>query len=404
MTIELGGIVVGAGLLGAVLYTHLMLRRAVARRREQPVPGRAQYPSVTVIRPVRGLDEGAAENFAAALATGYPGEVETLFVFDEETDPALPVARAAIEAHRSGGHPGTARVIFVGTPPPGRTGKLNAMIRALEEARGELVAFGDSDTRPDREVLRVLADTLLSDERIGCTFAPVVVENPLRTAGAVGYATLLNGLYGPAVALTAGEQGSMPFIMGQLMLFRREALAGIGGLESVSGQLVDDMYIGTRVVQAGYRNVVTRHPLQIVDERMTLAEFLRTYRRWIIFSRSGLPFWSFNWPAWLRGIEFWLGLGLGFAAVVTGHPWAGAVLYAAALALGASIMRLHRAVGGAPIRLRHAWVPYALLLAAPFIYVATLLWPEVKWRGRRYGLDTHARLGPRGPATGGAAG
>ena len=30
-------------------------------------------------------------------------------------------------------------------------------------------------------------------------------------------------------------------------------------------------------------------PVRIIDWGMSLAEFVRTYRRWIVFSRSGIP-------------------------------------------------------------------------------------------------------------------
>ena len=47
--------------------------------------------------------------------------------------------------------------------------------------------------------------------------------------------------------------GELPFIMGQLMVFRRPALRAIGGVACAEGQLVDDMYIGKRVHEAGFR-------------------------------------------------------------------------------------------------------------------------------------------------------
>src|SRR5882757_1336475 len=84
---------VGFGVLAAVLVWHKKLSAAITPRRQLRAV-RRHHPSVTVIRPVRGKDVGAAENFAAALDTGYPGEVETLFIFDDYNDPGLPVARS----------------------------------------------------------------------------------------------------------------------------------------------------------------------------------------------------------------------------------------------------------------------------------------------------------------------
>src|SRR5438874_397909 len=62
---------------------------AEARRERERL---SQFPSISVIRPVRGADVGAAENYAAALDTGYPGDIETLFVFDDADDPGYPIA------------------------------------------------------------------------------------------------------------------------------------------------------------------------------------------------------------------------------------------------------------------------------------------------------------------------
>ena len=96
------------------------------------------------------------------------------------------------------------------------------------------------------------------------------------------------------VPITAHNHGSMPFTMGQLMVFRREAIRAIGGLASAEGQLVDDMYLGERLTQAGYRNVVSDHAVPIIQQGLGLTEFPSTCMRWLTFSRSGLPGLAFK--------------------------------------------------------------------------------------------------------------
>src|SRR5262249_7031757 len=116
--------VVGLLLILDVLWTHRQLRRAIVEAR----PERRRldrYPSISVIRPVRGRDVDAAANFAAALDTGYPGSIETIFVVDDESDPSWPLLHQAV-LHRP-----DARLVVAGPPPQGRTGKLNAMIIGL---------------------------------------------------------------------------------------------------------------------------------------------------------------------------------------------------------------------------------------------------------------------------------
>jgi ceramide glucosyltransferase len=388
--------IIAALLVAEALRAHFQLRRDMHLK---PRRGRVErYPSLTVIRPIRGLDYGARKNIRAAFDHGYPGELETLFVFDDPGEPALPLVREAIGAHEAQGGRGAARVIFAGPLPAHRTGKLNAMIAGLREARGELIAFADSDIRPDRGAFTALVDTLLRTPGAGAAFAPVKVTEPPRTAGDAGYALLLNGLYGPTAAAIAGRNdNTLPFIMGQLMVLRREAIDAMGGLESAEGQLVDDMYMGARLLAAGYRNAVSPHYVPIIQRDLPLKDFLSIYLRWITFSRSGLPAWSFKLASWLRGMVFWFGLVVAGVALAFGAWAASALGLLAAAGVAASINRLHRRIGGGALGLRFAWVSFALLLVAPLVMVKILLRHEVRWRGRRYALDAGSRLAPAAP-------
>jgi ceramide glucosyltransferase len=344
-----------------------------------------------VIRPVRGADVGAAENYAAALDNGYPGEIETLFVFDDESDPGYPIAVEAIERHRARGGHGTAAILIAGTPPTGFTGKLHAMMVGERAARHDLVAFGDSDTRPDRDVLRATVETLLTTPRAGCAFAPVVCNQPAERAGDVGYATMINMWYGPSVATVSRKTGDVPFIMGQLMVMTRPCLRDIGGVGCARGQLVDDMAIGRVVAQKGWRNVMAPHPLHIATGGMSYAAFLKLMRRWLLFSRNGLPF-EFTRPMWIRGAEFWIAAASLALALHSHHLIAALGPLAALAAFDWSLLDLNRKFGGAPVALRYFWVPLALPLVAPAQVAISLVHKKVDWRGRAYDLDAAARL------------
>ncbi|MDB4971095.1 MAG: ceramide glucosyltransferase [Myxococcales bacterium] len=361
---------------------------AEARRRRQRL---SQFPSISVIRPVRGADVGAAENYAAALDTGYPGEVETIFVFDDETDPGYPIAAAAVEKHRASGGHGSASLIVAGQPPRGVTGKLHAMMVGERAATHELIAFGDSDTRPDQEVLRATVETLLTTPKAGCSFAPVVCNQPAQKAGDVGYATLINAWYGPSVATASCKTGDVPFIMGQLMVFTRDCLRDIGGVSCARGHLVDDMAIGHCVVEKGWRNVMAPHPLYIATGGMDIIGFFGLFRRWLLFSRNGLPF-DFVRPMWLRGIEFWVATASFVFALYT-HHWLAALAPAAALGVFQwSCLSIGRQFGGARVALQHWWVPFFLPVIAPIEVGVSMVHKKVDWRGRAYELDANARL------------
>jgi len=56
------------------------------------------------------------------------------------------------------------------------------------------------------------------------------------------------------------------------MIFKREA---IGGLETAEGQLVDDMFLGQRLNECGYRNKISPHPVATTQQGTTSREFIQ---------------------------------------------------------------------------------------------------------------------------------
>lgn len=389
--IEISLMTTGVALLGGLWLLHRMLARSIVQRPDPP-PLRS-YPSLTVIRPIKGLDTGVEQNIRAALDHGYPGAVETLFVFDDEEEPALPLVLRAIDEHQEEAGESDTRVLFCGAPPPHRTGKLNAMILAYEQAQGEVIVFADSDIRPEKGTLTALVATLRQSPQIGSAFAPVVVGSTPETIGDAGYALLLNGMYGPAADFAARQHDErLPFIMGQLMALSRPAIEAIGGLEAADGQFVDDMYLGARISQVGYANVVSPRRVPIIQRGVSNREFISIYKRWLTFGRTGLPDWRFKMPPALQGAGFWGGLLLAVGALIAGQ-WAAACLAAlTALVATHSVVALHCRLGGA----RPSWRCYAgaftVLFLAPAIMVAVHLQHHVDWRGRKYDLDRSSRL------------
>ena len=385
-------LVLAVCLLIATIRNHWMLRRAIIPM--PPIAPPAVYPSVSVIRPIRGLDAGAEENIQAALDHGYPGEVETLFVFDDATDPTLPLVRQAL-ARLPVGQATTAQVLFSGTPTRRQTVKLHAMLAGFARARHEVIVFADSDIRPGPTALSALVATLMAADDVGSAFAPVVVTSPINSASDAGYALMLNGLYGPVASRAMrGARGRSPFIMGQLMALRRSAIAAIGGLKSLEGQFVDDMQLGEFITGQGLRNQLSWQSVPIVQNGLDLPGFWRLYRRWIAFSQSGLQSGpgSVKRQSVYRGMLFGLSVVVGLITAAIGAWSATLVSLAAGLTIVWSIGALHLRLGGAPMQPRYRLMALAILLLAPLVYLANALDREVEWRGRSYHLDDNARL------------
>jgi len=270
------------------------------------------------------------------------------------------------------------------------------MIRGLEKARSEtpLVCFADSDTRPGPTLIAELAATVASSDDVGSAFAPVVCDQPPRTVGDLGYSLLLDGLYGPQAALEMLHEGTLPFIMGQTMVLRREALDAAGGLEASEGQLVDDMHIGARIHAIGYRNVLVGSRLPVVQAALPWPDFKALAVRWMTYSRTGIPFWPFNLPSVIWTAAFFTGLAGAVVGLLLGAlPMAGAFLgISAATSIILEVLR--RRHGGAPVPLRLSWSVPWLLWLLPALYVRAVRARVIEWRGRRYTLDSTGRLSP----------
>ncbi|MFP2902486.1 glycosyltransferase [Corallococcus sp. 4LFB] len=201
---DLGGT---AAALGVLVHGHLELMAGL-RRRPAPPARRFEPPSVTVIRPIRGLDVDARANVRALLDLDYPGEWEVLFVFDSEEDPAFLPTREEVAAHPTRAK--RVELVVAGEPPRGMTGKLNAMQVGVARSRCDLLAFSDSDTRPTPGVLTALVGALLEDGGTGATFAPIYAAADAPLAGDVGYGLLVNAWYGASVAAPRRRMARCP--------------------------------------------------------------------------------------------------------------------------------------------------------------------------------------------------
>jgi ceramide glucosyltransferase len=374
----------GASIIIIIAAHHFWLVARVRRRAAVPP---SSWPSVAVLRPIRGRDPGARENLDALLELDYPGPIEFLFLLDDGNDPSYPIVQGAIAAHPAR----AARIVLTGTPPPNRTGKIHSMIKGTELVTADVLAFSDSDTRPHRAALRELVALLEADPKHGIAFAPTVAVASNAKSGDVGYELLVNAWYGSAIDRLADERGRVPFAMGQFMVIRASALDAIGTMRAAEGELVDDMFLGRRMIETGFANVIATRRVPLVIGGMRLGEFLPVFRKWLFFSQSGLPD-AFKTAGWLRAVP---GLGA-WATLVAGLAVpSGAMLALGLVALAmftASQVRLNHAIGGEVIAPRHYWVAATLPFIAAGVALSTKLNHTVSWRGRRYVVDRAGRL------------
>jgi ceramide glucosyltransferase len=109
---------------------------------------------------------------------------------------------------------------------------------------------------------------------------------------------VLLGLW-PGIALVR-RYGQVDFTLGACTLFRREALAAIGGWEAFGGELAEDQRLGEALTQSGHRIRLSRQVATLDSDLMSWGDYWRHQRRVAITYRGANP-------AGFAGVIFTLG-------------------------------------------------------------------------------------------------
>ena len=140
---------------------------------------------------------------------------------------------------------------IVVVPPGGPRTKPMALQYALSFARGEFVTVYDAEDRPHPgQLAEAYAIFRKAPQRLACLQAPLVIDNPEKSAiaalFAIEYSTLFDGLLPALVAL------ELPLPLGGTSNhFRRAALEEAGGWDPFN--VTEDADLGIRLTRFGYR-------------------------------------------------------------------------------------------------------------------------------------------------------
>jgi chlorobactene glucosyltransferase len=239
-----------AFLFGAVIVNMYFFAVAISNvvhfRLATRKPRLTTGPFVSVVVPARDEESNVARCVESLLAQDY-ADYEVIVVDDQSGD-----ATARIVA----GYLADPRLRLVsGAPLPERwIGKAHAMSQGASVARGEILMFTDADTvhQPDSVSWAV---TNLEDHRADSLSG--YLKQEIRTFGEMlvvptQYAMTM---FMPLVMVPYRNGKRFSFAIGQLFAIRRTAFDAVGGFDSFSDSLVDDMSMAARLKAAGYRAV-----------------------------------------------------------------------------------------------------------------------------------------------------
>lgn len=265
----------------AAVGFHLEDRRPVPARSDGS--SRQSLPSVSVLKPIRGADEGTAEALATWMHQDYGGDYELIFGVENEADPAVPLIRALLAQY-----PGVPAQLVLCPDSLGANRKVSNLIQMARRATGRIIVVSDADVAAASDLVTQMILPLAADRSevglVHCLYR--LADSP--TLATRWEAFVVNADFWSQVLQNQTLQ-PLDYALGAAMALRRADLEAAGGFASLANHLADDNRLGRLIVSLGRRTELC--PI-VVDCRAAPAGWRDVWRhqlRWAITIRVCRP-------------------------------------------------------------------------------------------------------------------
>ena len=329
-------------------------------------------PPLSNLKPVKGLDPGAYENFASLCRQDYP-EYELIFCTTDESDPSVPVIQRLMKdfPHRqirllySAGH----------TAINDKVAKLRLMER---EAKYDYLVINDSDVRVEPDYLQTVVEPL-RDPKVGgvtCFYASVddnAFVEKLQTVG------MISDFY--AGLLVAWQLDGVHFALGPTMVSTKKWVKGFGGFEVLESRPADDLLFGRLIAEQGVEVKLLPYVVLTTPDFEGVGQLYTKRLRWMTVMRAMRPWGHF-------GLVFTWGLPWTTLAVLM-HP---TVLVIVAYWGGYLVFRFLMTwlIGIVGLKQDDLWKKMALIplwdAMAFAVWGMSFTKSSIRWRGVEYQL------------------
>ncbi|MGA8616226.1 MAG: ceramide glucosyltransferase [Xanthobacteraceae bacterium] len=351
---------------------------AIRRFRQRPRRGTlsGQHPPVSLVRPLCGLDNFAADTLRSTFALDYP-HYEILFCVASAKDAVVPLVETLMAEHRN-----AQAKLLIGDDRLSSNPKLNNVLKGWAAAAHDWIIIADSNVLMPRDYIQQLFGSWRADT--GLVASPPVGCRPKGFWAELECAFL--NTYQARWQYAADTLG-FGFAQGKTMLWRRADLERAGGIPALAKEVAEDAAATKVVRSAGLKVRLVDRPFRQPLGRRTIGEVWKRQVRWARLRRAS--FFLCFLPEILAG-----GVPPTIAVAIVAHgaglpPIPSAATFAAFWYGGEMVLA---AAAGWPVS---ALSPlYALVrdLLLPVLFVSALRGNDFVWRGNEMQVE---RMRPR---------
>lgn len=271
------GIALAISILHLFVSAYIMTKRLNKRRKFENCTSQTFSPSVSILKPLKGIDDELEQNLRSFFELDYPN-FELIFGLENIKDDAYQVVRKLVDEHKH-----VKAKIVINDFAIGLNPKINNLYNMEGHATGELILISDSNTRVPKDFLKKMIRAIDQPE-IG------LVTATIRGIGALKPAALMENLHinsyiSPNV-FVAESLTNIPVVIGKSILISKQLLQQIGGFAAFKDFLAEDYLLGLRVKQLGYQIKTIPVLVDNVNVNWSFKRFLNRHARWAKIRRN----------------------------------------------------------------------------------------------------------------------
>lgn len=266
----------------ALFGSALLLRHF--RPKARSATDSSDYPSISILKPLKGSDAGLYENLRSFFELDYP-HFEILFCLESSGDPAFEIAR-----NLASEFPKVSAQILTGLSA-GSNPKIQNILKGYEAASYDKILISDSNVIVHKAYLKEIVSQF--DASTGIVTSAVIGSSP-RTFGAQLENIFLSTFYSRWMKLSSWA--GFDCVVGKSMLFRKSDSEKFGGLKTLSCYLAEDYMAGVAMKHLNRKIVLSNRPLLQNLGNMSFKDFWNRHIRWGRMRKAQAPLAFFIEP------------------------------------------------------------------------------------------------------------